>query len=270
MNTASNAPAIATVTTCVCGYLLAHARRQWIRPAPGAVGAVSRMAFAALVAVALSGGLTVAVAALSLPGLSWLKVLFVVLTLLGPWVVLGPVVKAQRWRLDQTCAEPRTAQSLLHAWLTVQIAGTMTVGYLHDVYASRGWNVVFTVLTVLMWIAVLLLPAFRRETFGLWTPGARVVVKRASRRVSGAVFGLLWLWAYLSPMWCPERDCQARGAHGAIWALVFSVGSGWLIATALMQFGSMMRWLDDRSRNPGPPPPWLTRLVRAIQRLRSA
>ncbi len=59
---------------------------------------------------------------------------------------------------------------------------------------------------------------------------------------------------------------QAGGSPGVIWALLFSLGTGWLIATVAVQFGSMLRWLDERSRNPGPPPRWLRRLVRAIRR----
>ena len=233
------------------------------------MGALSRMVFTVGLAVALSGGLTVAVAELPLPGLPSLKVLLLVLSLLGPWVVLWGVLKAQRLRLNETCGQPRTAQSLLHLWLTAQIAGTMVTSFIPSVQMARGWNDIFTVLAVLMGLGVLFLPAFRRETLRLWTPRAHVVINRASRRASGIIFGLLWLWAYLSPVACPDRQCAAGGSHGLIWAVVFSVGSAWLIATVLVQLGSILRWLDDRSRNPGPPPPWFRRLVRTVRRPQS-
>lgn len=200
--------AIAAVTTSVGGYLLAHARRQWVRPAPNWTGACSRLIFAVIVGAALSGGLTVAVAYLPLPGLLWLKVLLLVLTVLGPWVVLRAVLKAQRWRLNETCRSPRTSQSLLHAWLTVQIAGTMLTSYLRHAELIHGWNDVSSVLALLMGLGLVLLPGLRREALRLWSPQAHVVIGRASARVNGVIFGLLWLWAYLSPAACPHRQCQ--------------------------------------------------------------
>jgi hypothetical protein len=262
--------AIATVTTCASGYLVNHARRHWARPAANWTGASSRLIFAVIVGVALSGGLTVAAAYLPLPRLLWLKVLLLVLTMLGPWVVLWGVLKAQRWRLNETCRSPRTAQSLLHWWLTAQIGGTMAISYLRRAQLAHGWNDISFVLALLMGLGLLFLPALRHETLRLWSPQAHVVIGRVSARVSGVIFGLLWLWAYLSPVACPHRQCQAGGSYGVMWALAFSIGSAWLIATLLVQFGSILRWLDDRSRNPGPPPPWLRRLVHAIRRPQAA
>jgi hypothetical protein len=224
------------------------------------------MFFAVAVGLAISAGLTVAAAFLPLPGASWLRVLLLVLTLLGPWVVLWRGLEAQRWRLNKTCSNPAGAQSLLHTWLTVQIAGTMMSSLLPHGYPARAWNEVSTVLAILMGFALLSLPALRRETFKLWTPHAHVVIHRASRRVTGAIFALLWLWAYLSPMACPHGRCEAGGSHGSVWALVFSIASAWLTATALMQLGSILRCLDQRSRNPNPPPPWFGSVGRAIRR----
>ena len=262
--------AIATVTTGVCGYLALHASSHWSQPARDGMRALSLLVFAVILAVALSGGLTAAVVELSLPGLPSLKVLFLVLSLLGPWVVLWGVLKAQRSRLDESCGDPRTAQSLLHAWLTVQISGGILTSYLPTVAMRQGWNDVFTVLAILMGLGVLFLPKFRREMFELLTPRARVKIGRASRRASGFVFGALFLWAYLGSVACPHRQCVAGGSHGVIWALVFSLGSAWLIATALVQLGAILRWMDERSRNPGPPPPWFRQLVHAIRRVRPA
>jgi hypothetical protein len=235
METATTSAAIATITSCSGGYLLAHAQRHWVWPAPSWTGALSRMFFAIVVGLAFSGGLTVAVAFLPLPGLSWLRVLLLVLTVLGPWVVLWRVLAAQRWRLNKTCSKAAGAQSLLHTWLTVQIAGTMMTSFLPHGYLAHGWNDVSTVLAILMGLALLSLPALRRETFKLWTPRAHVVIHRASRRITGAIFTLLWLWAYLSPLACPHGRCEAGGSHGSVWALMFSVASAWLTATALLQ-----------------------------------
>jgi hypothetical protein len=262
--------AIAAVTTGVVGYLAAHVGRHWTWPAPDWMRALSRLVFAVVLAVALSGGLTVAVVVLPLPGLEWLKVLLLVLSVLGPWVVLWGVLKAQRSRLDETCGDPRTAQSLLHTWLTLQIGGGILTSYLPTVPMRQGWNDAFTVLAILMGLGVLFLPKFRREMLELLTPRARVKIKRASRRASALVFGALWLWAYLSSAACPHRQCVAGGSQGFIWALVFSFGSAWLIATLLVQLGAILRWMDDRSRNPGPPPPWFRRLVRIMRRVRPA
>jgi hypothetical protein len=224
------------------------------------------MFFAIVVGVALSAGLTVATALLPLPGLSWLRVLLLVLTVLGPWVILWRVLEAQRWRLNETCSEAAGVQSLLHAWLTVQIAGTMITSFVPNGYLAGGWSDVSTVLAILMGLTVLLFPALRREMFKLWTPHAHLVIHRASRRVTGAIFGLLWLWAYLSPLACPYGRWQAGESHGTVWALIFSVASAWLIANALLQLGSILRWLDQQSRNPNPPPPWFESLARALRR----
>jgi hypothetical protein len=228
------------------------------------------MVFVVVLAVALNGGLTVAVVELPLPGMSWLTVLLLILAVAGPWVVLWGILKAQLSCLNETCGKSRTAQALVHMWLTAQIAGAMAVSYLRSGQAANAWNDAFTVLTMLMVLAVLLLPAFRREAFRLWTPQARVVISRASLRASAIVFGSLWLWAYLSPAACPQRQCLAGGSHGVIWALVFSAGCAWLIAAFLVQLGSILRWLDDRSRNPGPPPQWFRRLVHVARRPQSA
>jgi hypothetical protein len=265
MQNATTSAAIATVTSCSGGYLLAHVRRHWTSPAPGWTGALSRMFFAVAIGLALSAGLTVAAAFLPLPGVSWLRIPLLVLTLLGPWVVLWRVLKAQRWRLNKTCSNPAGAQSLLHTWLTVQIAGTMTSSFLPHGYPARAWHDLSSVLAILMGLALLSLPALRRETFKLWTPHADVVIHRASRRVTGAIFALLWLWAYLGPVACPHGRCGAGGSHGSVWALMFSIASAWLTATALMQLGSILRCLDQRSRNPNQPAPCFGSVVRAIR-----
>ncbi len=258
--------AIAAVTTSVGGYLIAHARRQWVQPAPNWTGACSRLIFAVIVGATLSGGLTVAAAYLPLPGLLWLKVFLLVLTVIGPWVVLWAVLKAQRWRLNETCRSPRTAQSLLHSWLTVQIAGTMLTSFLARAQLVHGWNDVSFVLALLMGLGLVFLPALRREALSLWSPQVHVVIRRASARVSVVIFGVLWVCLYLGHAACPNRQCSAGGSYGVLWALVVSVASAWLIATLLVQFGSILRWLDERSGNPGPPPPWLKRLVHAVRR----
>jgi hypothetical protein len=224
------------------------------------------MFFAIVVGLAVSAGLTVAVAVLPVPGLLWLRALLLVLTLLGPWVVLWRVLEAQRWRLNETCSKAAGAQSLLHTWLTVQIAGTMITSFLPNRYLARGWNDVSTVLAILMGLALLSLPALRRATFTLLTPHAHVVIHRASRRVTGAIFALLWLWAYLSPVACPHGRCEAGGSYGVVWVLGFSVASAWLITTVLLQLGSMLRWLDQLSREPNPPPPWFERVARVLRR----
>jgi hypothetical protein len=268
MSSIGIAGVLASVTAAVVGQVAAHVKRAWDTPASDWPRALTRLLFTSLLVVALNIGLTLAVICLAIPGLSWFQVLLGVIAVLGPWVILWDVLKAQRSRLNDTCRSPRTAQGLLHLWLTVEIAGTMTAAYLRS--SAAAWNSVFAVLAIIMGLALVFLPAFRRATLELWTPRARVDIKRASRRVSGVIFGSLWLWAYLSPMACPHRQCAAGGSNGSIWVLVFSLGSGWLIATTLVQFGSILRWLEDRSRNPGPPPPWLKRTVRAIRRVQSA
>jgi hypothetical protein len=250
MHSYAASEAIATITTGVCGYLAHHARRRWSQPARDGKRAVSLLVFAVILAFALSVGLTIAVLDLPPAGLGSLKYLFLVLSVLGPWVVLWGVLKAQRLRLDESCGDPRTAQSLLHTWLTVQIGGGMLTSYLPTVAMRQGWNDVFTVLAILMGLGVLFLPKFRHEMLELLTPRARVRIRRASRRASSFVFGVLWLWAYLSSAACPHRQCVAGGSHGVIWALVFSLGSAWLIATVLVQLGAILRWMDERSRNP--------------------
>jgi hypothetical protein len=261
---------LATVTAAVVGPVSAHLKQHWDSPASDWPLALSRLLFTVVVAVALNAGMIVAVVFLALPGLSWLQVLLAVVAILGPWVMLFGVLKAQRSRLDESCGNPRTAQSLLHAWLTVQIGGGMVTSYFPSLAMRQGWNDIFTILAVLMGLGVLFLPKFRHEMLELLTPRARVRIARASRRTSGFVFGALFLWAYLSSDACPHRQCVAGGSHGVIWALVFSLGSAWLIATVLVQLGAILRWMDDRSRNPGPPPAWFRRLVHAVRRARPA
>lgn len=261
---------IATVATALCGYLASHVRRHWIEPAGSSIAALSQIVFTLIIAVALSAGLTAAVVYLPLPDLVWLKVLFLVLSILGPWVATWKVLDVQRRRLNETVGKPRTAQALLHTWLTVQITSTLTASFVPARHLLSGYNAMFTVLSVLMGFAVLLLPAFRRETFKLLTRRAQVQITRASGRVSHVIFGLVFLWAYLCSTACPYRQCVAGGGPGFLWALVFSIGCAWLIATFLIQLTSILRWMDDRSRNPGPPPPWLRRLMHSLRRVRSA
>ncbi len=269
MDSYTTSGAIAAVTTSVGGYLLAHARRQWVRPAPNWTGACSRLIFAVIVGAALSGGLTIAVAYLPLPGLLWLKVLLLVLTVLGPWVVLWAVLKAQRWRLNETCCSPRTAQSLLHSWLAMQIAGTMLTSYLRHTKLIHGWDDISFVLALLMGLGLVFLPALRRETLRLWSPQTHVVIGRVSARVNVCIFAALWFCLYFDHAACPEHQCMAGDGYGVLWALAVSVASAWLLATLAVQFGSILRWLDDRSRNPGPPPRWLTHLLRTVRRPQS-
>jgi hypothetical protein len=123
MTNATTAAATATVTTCLGGYLVTHARGRWDQPARRSMGAVSRMVSVVVVCVSMGGGFTVAVAELPLPGLLWLKILFLVLALVGPWAALWGVIQAQRSRLNENFGNPRAAQSLLHLWLTAQIGG---------------------------------------------------------------------------------------------------------------------------------------------------
>jgi hypothetical protein len=270
MRSYSVSAAIATIIANVGGYLITHARRYWIDPADSWWAAFSQIVFVVVLAVALSTGLTVAVVYLPLPDLTWLKVLLLVLSILGPWVVIWKVLAVQRRRVDETVGKPRAAQALLHTWLTVQIGGTMAMSYLHRAQVAPGWNDASFVLALLMGLGLLFLPGFRRQTVKLLSRRAHVEIRRASGPVSRVVFGLLFLWAYLSSTACPHRQCVAGGNPGFIWALVFSLGCAWLIATFLIQLASMLRWMDDRSRNPGPPPPWLARIVRSIRRPRSA
>jgi hypothetical protein len=271
MRSSSASAALATVTVSVVGYLVKYARRYWIQPADSWWAALSQIVFAVVLAVALSSGLTLSVLLLlPLSDLMWLKVLLLTLTIVGPWVVIWKVLDMQRRRLDKSWGKPRTAQALLHTWLTVQIGSTLTVSFAPIRHLVSGYNTVFTVLSILMGLAVLFLPGFRRETFKLLSRRAHVEIRQASGLVSRVIFGLVFLWAYLSSAACPHRQCVADGSPGFIWALVFSLGSAWLIATFLIQLASILRWMDDRSRNPGPPPPWLARIVHIIGRPRSA
>jgi cytochrome c biogenesis protein CcdA len=242
------AGALASVTAAVVSPVVAHVRRVWDTPASDWPRALTRLLFTALLAIALNVGLALAIICLAIPGLSWFQVLLGVIAIIGPWVMLWGVLKAQRARLNDTCRSRRTAQGLLHLWLTVEIAGAMTTSFLPSL--APGWNGVSVVLAIIMGLALVFLPTFRRATLELWTPRAHVEIKRASRRASGAIFGSLWLWTYLSPMACPHRQCAAGGSHGLIWVLLFSLGTGWLLATMLVQLGSILRWLEDRSRNP--------------------
>ncbi len=242
------AGALASVTAAVAGPVVAHVKRTWDAPASDWLRALTRLLFTVLLAIALNVGLVLAVICLAIPGLSWFQVLLGVIAILGPWVMLWGVLKAQRSRLNDTCRNRRTAQGLLHLWLAVEIAGAMTASFLPSL--APGWNGVSAGPAIIMGLALVFLPTFRRATLELWTPRAHVEIKRASRRASGAIFGSLWLWAYLSPMACPHRQCAAGGSQGLIWVLVFSLGSGWLLATMLVQLGSILCWLEDRSRNP--------------------
>jgi hypothetical protein len=270
MNTVMTSGVIVAVTTGIVGPVAAHASRYWGSPARVWTAALSRLLFTALLAAALNAGLTVAVVLLVLPGLLWLRVLLAVVALLGPWVTLYGVLKAQRWRLNESCRNPRTAQSLIHFGLTIVIAGTFTTAFVPRPGLLPGWNDIANMMVLVIGFAVVFLPALRRAAVRLWVPGGRVAIKRASRRSSSFLFLFLCVCSHLQPIACPTGRCEAGGGPGLLWALTYSLGLAWLIATGVLQLGPMLHWLENRSRDPGPPPPWFRHLVQFIWRPRSA
>lgn len=262
--------AIATVTTCVLGRGLDHARRAWSSPAQTWPAALCRILFLVLLAGTWTAGLGLSVVLLPLPHLLWLKISLVFFALAIPWIVTWAALSAQRSRVDQSCGRPPVAQSLLFIWLIVEMGGTFLISYIHTSPMRNGWNDISTVLAILMSIGVVSLPTFRREMLKLLTPRARVVIKLASGRASWLLFLFLCVWSHLKLAACPGGQCKAGGSPGFVWAALYSLAFAWLFAIFLVQYGSIVRWFNQQNREPGPPPAWVRRLVRALRRVQSA
>jgi hypothetical protein len=207
---------------------------------------------------------------LPLPHLLWLKLLLTFFALAIPWLVTRSALSVQRNRLDQSWGRPPVAQALLFIWLIVEMGGTFLNSYIHTSPVHSGWNLIFAVLAILIILGVLFLPRLRHQIFELLTPRAHVRIKLASRRSSGWLFLGLCVWSHLKHAACPAGQCSAGGSPGFIWALLYSTMFAWLFTIFLLQWGSMVRWFDEQNREPGPPPPWLRRLVRAVRHVRSA
>jgi hypothetical protein len=207
---------------------------------------------------------------LPLPHLLWLKIPLGFFALVTPWLLTRAAVDAQRGRLDQSCGRTLVAQTLLFIWLIVETGGTFLISYIHTSPMRNGWNEISTVLAILMSIGVAFLPTFRREMLRLLTPRARVVIKLASGRASWLLFLFLCVWSHLKLAACPVSQCQAGGSPGFVWAALYSLAFAWLLAIFLVQYGSIVRWFNQQNREPGPPPPWVRRFVRAVRRVRPA
>jgi hypothetical protein len=253
--------AVVTIATAVYGLVAEHAWRVWRARTPSWLGALLRVVVLGAAAFVLTAYLGYAALAVRAPGPLWLHVVLVVLAVCLPWVVLWAPLTMQTARLDEPCRRPRTSQAVLHLWLTTLIGSCMLMAYLPSFRGAS--TVVSGVLVVLMALGFAALPGFRRELVKLWTPRARVAIRRASPGASRVVLCGLCIWWYLHGVACSQDRCAAGAGLGVGWALVYSAGWAWLIATSLMQAVPALLWLERHSGDPGPPPPWLRRLIRA-------
>jgi len=262
--------AIATVITCVLDRGLDHARSEWSSPAHSWPAALYRILFVMLAGGIWSAGLLLSVVLLPLPHLLWLKISLAFFALIIPWTITWTALTAQRRRLDQSCGRPLVAQALLFIWLIVEMGGTFLVSYIHTSPMRNGWNDISSVLAILMSIGVVCLPTFRREMVKLLTPRACVVIKLASGRASWLLFVFICVWSHLKLAACPAGQCKAGGSPGFVWAALYSLAFAWLFAIFLVQYASIVRWFNQQNREPGPPPAWVRRFVRAVRRVRPA
>ena len=199
-----------------------------------------------------------------------LKISLAFFALVIPWMITWRALAAQRSRLDQSCGRPPAAQALLFIWLIVEMGGAFLISYIHTSPMRSGWNDISAALVMLMSLGLVCLPTFRHEMFELLTPRARVIIKLASGRASWSLFLFICVWSHLKLAACPAGQCKAGGSPGFVWAALYSLAFAWLIAIFLVQYGSIVRWLNQQNREPGPPPPWLRRLVHALRRARIA
>lgn len=262
--------AIVTVTTCVFRPGVDHARREWSNPTQSWPAALYRILFVVLAAGSWSASLLLSAMLLPLSHFLLLKISLAVFALVIPWLGTGPAVNAQRARLDKSCGRAPVAQVLLFIWLIVEMGGTFLISYIHTLSMRNGWNDISSVLAIPMILGVASLPTFRREMVKLLTPRARVVIKVASRRTSVLLFLFICVWSHLKLAACPAGQCKAGGSPGFVWATLYSFAFAWLFAILLIQYGSIVLWLNQQNREPRPPPPWRRRLVRTLRRAQSA